>query len=152
VVAGTYILGETVFTIPRLGSVNLHSGKAPEYRGAAPGFWELYNGEREVGITIHRVATALDAGNILLQEAFPLDPMPPGDPLAYLERYRREVLQPNGVRLLVRAVADIASGRVHEQPQDPARARTYRTPDYRAIRELRRRVEARRLERMGRAS
>lgn len=147
VVAGTYILKETVFSIPRLGSINLHSGKAPEYRGAAPAFWELYNGEREVGITIHRVATALDAGDILLQETFPLDPAPAEDPLGYLERYRREVLRPNGVRLLAQAVAQIANGHVSERRQDPARAKTYRTPDYRAIRELRRRVAARRLER-----
>lgn len=144
VVAGTYILKESVFSIPRLGSINLHSGKAPEYRGAAPAFWELYNGEREVGITIHRVATALDAGDILLQETFPLDPAPAEDPLGYLERYRREVLRPNGVRLLVQAVAQIASDTVRERRQDPGRAKTYRTPDYRAVRELRRRVEARR--------
>ena len=43
----------------------------------------------------------------------------------------------------------IANGRFSERPQDPARAQTYRTPDYRAIRELRRRVAARRLERAG---
>jgi methionyl-tRNA formyltransferase len=144
VVAGTYILQETVFSIPRLGSINLHSGKAPEYRGAAPAFWELYNGEREVGITIHRVAPTLDAGDILLQKTFPLDPAPIEDPLEYLERYRGEVLRPNGIALLAHAVAQIANGTARPRPQDPDRARTYRTPDYRAVRELRRRVEARR--------
>jgi len=149
VVAYGHIIPPWMIELPRLGSINLHSGKAPEYRGAAPGFWELYNGEREVGITIHRVATALDAGDILLQETFPLDPAPAEDPLGYLERYRREVLRPNGVRLLAQTVAQIATGRVSERPQDPARAQTYRTPDYRAIRELRRRVAARRLERAG---
>ncbi|HEV2132557.1 MAG TPA: formyltransferase family protein, partial [Longimicrobiaceae bacterium] len=81
IVAGTYILTENVFGVPRLGSINLHSGKAPEYRGAAPAFWELYNGETEVGITIHRVTRSLDAGSILLQESFPLDPAPEQDPL-----------------------------------------------------------------------
>jgi len=152
VVAGTYVLKESVFSIPRLGSINLHSGKAPEYRGAAPGFWELYNGEREVGITIHRVAATLDAGDILVQEAFPLDPAPTGDPLAYLERYRADVLRPNGVRLLVQAVTQIAAGAVRARVQDPTRARTYRTPDYRAVRQLRRRVRARRRERTRSAS
>ena len=149
VVAGTYILKESVFAIPRLGSINLHSGKAPEYRGAAPGFWELYNAEPEVGITIHRVATSLDAGDILLQETFPLDPAPPGDPLDYLERYRAEVLRPNGIRLLTMAVAQLAAGSARVRAQDPARAVTYRTPDYRAVRELRRRVRTRRRERAG---
>ncbi len=144
VVAGTYILRESVFALPRLGSINLHSGKAPEYRGAAPGFWELYNGEPEVGITIHRVTTRLDAGHILRQETFPLDPAPAGDPTAYLERYRREILRPQGVRLMAEAVASLVHGTVVERPQDPSKARMYRTPDRAAIRELRRRVAVRR--------
>ena len=144
VVAGTYILRESVFALPRLGSINLHSGKAPEYRGAAPGFWELYNGDPEVGITIHRVTTRLDAGHILRQETFPLDPAPVGDPIAYLERYRREILRPQGVRLMAEAVASLVHGTVVERPQDPSKARMYRTPDRAAIRELRRRVAVRR--------
>jgi methionyl-tRNA formyltransferase len=145
VVAGTYILKDSVFTVPRLGCINLHSGKAPEYRGAAPGFWELYNGESCVGLTIHRVTTRLDAGAILLQELFPLDPTArDGDPMDYLERYRREVLRPNGVRLLAEAVTSIVKDTVVERAQDPSAGRVYRTPDYRAVKELRRRVKERR--------
>lgn len=144
VVAGTYILKPEVFDAPRGGSINLHSGKAPEYRGSAPAFWELYNGESSVGITIHRVAAALDAGTILAQESFPLDPAPPGDPLEYIEDYRRTVLRPNGIRLLELSVQAIARGGAEEWDQDHARARNYRNPDYSAVRELRRRVRERR--------
>ncbi len=147
VIAGTYILSADVFGIPRLGSINLHSGKAPEYRGAAPAFWELYNGESSVGITIHRVVADVDAGAVLRQESFPLEPAPDTDPIAYLERYRRTVLRPNGVRMLVAAVGDIARGATRESDQDSTRAKTYRTPDYAAVRELRRRVAARRRDR-----
>jgi methionyl-tRNA formyltransferase len=148
VVAGTYILREDVFSIPRLGSINLHSGKVPEYRGSAPAFWELYNGESEVGITIHWVARAVDAGRVLLQGSFPLDPAPAGDPLRYLERYRREVLRPNGIRLLCEAVARIAAGATDGWVQDPTRARTYKMPHHHAVRELRRRIRARRKARL----
>lgn len=144
VLAGTYILRPEVFEIPRLGCINLHSGKAPEYRGAAPAFWELYNGEREVGITVHRVVASLDAGAIIAQETFPLDSAPLEDPTAYIARYRREVLRPNGVRMVVQAVADIARGTARECAQDPSRAAMYRTPGHREVRELRRRVGARR--------
>jgi folate-dependent phosphoribosylglycinamide formyltransferase PurN len=147
VVAGTYILRESVFALPRLGSINLHSGKAPEYRGAAPGFWELYNGELEVGITIHRVTAALDAGHILWQETFPLDPAPMEDPMAYLEHYRQKVLRPEGVRLVAEAVTALANGSAVERPQNRSKARTYRTPDRAAIRELRRRIAERRQRR-----
>jgi methionyl-tRNA formyltransferase len=149
VIAGTYILRESVFGVPKDGSINLHSGKVPKYRGAAPAFWELYNGESEVGITIHRVAAAVDAGDVLLQETFPLEVAPDEDPLAYLERYRREVLRPNGVRMVALAVDGLASGTLRGRPQDHSSAMTFKTPDYRAVRELRRRVRARR--RRGRA-
>jgi methionyl-tRNA formyltransferase len=144
VVAGTYILRDGVFDIPRYGSINLHSGKTPEYRGAAPAFWELYNGESAVGITIHRVATALDAGDVLRQELFPLDRAPDGDPMDYIDRFRREVLRPNGIRMLAEVVREIAVGSARPIAQDHDAATTHRSPDYRAIREIRSRVRRRR--------
>jgi methionyl-tRNA formyltransferase len=143
VVAGTYILKESVFGIPRFGSINLHSGKVPEYRGAAPAFWELYHGESWVGVTIHRVVASLDAGPVLAQEMFPFDPAPKGDPLTYIEEFKRVVLTPNGVRMLVETVRALAENRAREIPQDHSAARTFPTPDYRAVRELRQRVRSR---------
>ncbi len=144
VVAGTYILRDGVYDIPRCGSINLHSGKAPQYRGAAPAFWELYNGESEVGITIHRVAAALDAGDMFKQETFTLNSAPEGDPLVYIDRYRREVLRPNGVRMLADVVREIAAGTAVATQQDQDAATTYRAPDHKAILELRSRVRHRR--------
>jgi methionyl-tRNA formyltransferase len=144
VVVGTYILRPSVFEIPTLGMINLHCGKVPQYRGAAPAFWELYEGDREVGITIHWVEATLDAGDIVCQETFPLDCAPAEDPLRYIERYYREVLTPNGIRLLLDAVARIAEGGRLGSPQDSAHATTYPIPDYRSVRELRKRVRDRR--------
>ncbi|HEY8174208.1 MAG TPA: formyltransferase family protein [Gemmatimonadaceae bacterium] len=143
VVVGTYILQPSIFEIPTLGMINLHSGKAPQYRGSAPVFWELYNGETEVGITIHWVESALDAGHIIRQQTFPLDSAPEGDPLNYIERYRREVLGPNGIRLLLDAVGHVAAAGRVGTPQDSAHAATYPLPDYRTVRELRKRVKER---------
>ena len=144
ILAGTYILKESVFALPRYGSINLHSGKVPEYRGAAPAFWELYHGEKAVGVTIHRVDAALDAGPILAEEMFPIDPAPGGDPLVYIEQFRQKVLGPNGVRMIVETVRSLADGTAKERQQNHAVARTFRSPDYRAVRELRSRVSARR--------
>jgi len=144
VIAGTYILNESVFALPRHGSINLHSGRVPEFRGAAPAFWELYNGEAAVGVTIHRVVASLDAGPVLAQEMFPLNSAPEQDPLTYIEQFKREVLLPNGVRMLVETVRALADGTAKETPQNHAVARTFPTPDYRAVRELRKRVRSRR--------
>jgi methionyl-tRNA formyltransferase len=144
VVAGTYILRRSVFDLPKHGCINLHSGKAPRYRGAAPVFWELYNGESEVGITIHRVTDTLDGGAILRQELYPIDPAPAPDPLLYIEQIRTQVLRPAGVRLLTDAVRDLINGTASEIIQDSSEAHTYRTPDFRAVKELRKRVQRRR--------
>jgi folate-dependent phosphoribosylglycinamide formyltransferase PurN len=140
VVVGTHVLRSEIFTRPRLGSLNLHLGAAPEFRGSSPGFFEMLEGVPEVGVTIHRVTETLDGGNILLQERFPLDVAPRGDPLAYLSRYLSEVLCPNGVRMMAAAVAAMARGGSGERIQDASRARTHRRATWAQKKELRRRV------------
>lgn len=144
VVDGTGILRESVFGLPRYGMVNLHCGRLPDYRGAPPAFWELLAGEREVGVTVHRVTAKLDEGPILAQELFPLDPAPPGDPVRYVRDLWRDVLRPNGLRLLARVAAEVAAGRVEPRPQGPTDKPTFRRPDRHAVADFRRRVAARR--------
>ncbi|HEX5387848.1 MAG TPA: formyltransferase family protein [Gemmatimonadales bacterium] len=145
VVVATPRLLPSLFRLPRLGSINLHFGHAPEYRGSAPAFWELYEGTPEVGLTVHWVNERLDQGDIILQERLPLDLMPPGDPMRYLTRYWREQLAPAGIRLLVTAVERLTQGPVPARAQDPARGRFFLRPTGRDKRELRRRVRARRV-------
>ena len=144
VIDGTYILKESVFSLPRLGAINLHCGRLPEYRGAPPAFWELYNGEREVGVTVHWVTAGVDEGPIIRQELVPLDPAPAGDPMRVVHEIWRDTLRPIGVRLLAEAVAAIAAGNGEGRRQNPADGRTYRFPDYSTVRELRARVADRR--------
>jgi folate-dependent phosphoribosylglycinamide formyltransferase PurN len=143
VVVGTPILRSDIFSRPRLGSINLHLGAAPEFRGSSPAFFEMLEGVAEVGVTIHRVTETLDGGNILLQERFPLDLAPSGDPLAYLGRYVSDVLCPNGVRMMATAVAALATGGCGERIQDASRARTRRRATWAQKRELRRIVSDR---------
>lgn len=144
VIAGTYILPPEVFDAPSMGSINLHTGKVPEYRGSAPGFWELYNGEDHVGVTIHSVTEELDAGDILLQRMVPLDRAPSIDPLAYLEEYRSAVLLPRGLQLLRLAVKLIGQGSLEGKSQDTSQARTFPKPTISHKRDLQRKIRERR--------
>lgn len=144
VVVAAYKLEPSVFSIPRLGCLNLHLGRAPEFRGSSPGFYELLEGVPEVGVTVHRVSAALDGGAILAQETFPLDIAPPEDPVAYLRWYQRAILIPNGARLMAAVVAGLAHGPLPERKQDESRARTRRRATWRLKRELRQVVRARR--------
>src|SRR5439155_5560131 len=65
IVLGTRILKRSTFSIPRMGCINLHKGKVPEYRGMPPGFWELYDGRSSAGVTVHFVDDGLDTGDIV---------------------------------------------------------------------------------------
>jgi len=65
IVLGTRVLKRSTFGIPRLGSINLHKGAVPHYRGMPPGFWEIYNGEKTAGVTVHFVDDTLDTGDIV---------------------------------------------------------------------------------------
>lgn len=144
VVVATPILPPSVFNLPALGCVNLHLGKAPEYRGSSPGFREMMAGEREVGVTVHRVTDVLDGGEILAQECFALDIAPAGDPIAYLARYQRTVLVPEGIRIMGDVVAALAEGCVIGRPQNHTGAPAGRRATYAEKRELRRVVARRR--------
>lgn len=70
---GAPILKPALFTLPRQGTINLHKGRLPHYRGMPPGFWELHHGETSVGVTVHRVDAGLDTGDILLEASVPVE-------------------------------------------------------------------------------
>lgn len=72
IVFGTGILKPKLFEIPEQGMINIHQGKIPDYRGQPPAFWELYNSESEVGLSVHCVAEKLDAGDLIFQTSLPI--------------------------------------------------------------------------------
>ena len=144
IVFACYRLRRSLFALPRLGTLNLHLGKAPEFRGSSPGFYELLGGVPEIGVTVHRVDDGLDTGPILLQRTFSLDLTPPGDPIHYLGALQREVLVPAGAALMAEAVRLEAKGEAVELPQGPNGSRPRRRATWAQQRELRRVVAARR--------
>lgn len=141
---GTNILKPETFNIPRLGSINLHCGQLPKYRGAPPAFWELMAGEREVGVTVHQVSAELDAGAIFAEGSYSLDPAPAGDPVVYADRVWREGLRPLGLQLIGRTVLALARGEAESRPQPQASTPANRMPSRRELRRLRDVVAARR--------
>jgi methionyl-tRNA formyltransferase len=144
IVFACYRLRKSLYSIPRLGTLNLHLGKAPEFRGSSPGFYELLAGVPEVGVTVHRVDDGLDSGPILIQRTLPLDPVPTGDPLQYLASLQREVLVPAGAALMAEAVRLEARGAAIEMPQPPTGFRPRRRATWTQQRELRQVVSDRR--------
>ena len=58
--------------VPRLGVINFHPSLLPRYRGPIPVGWAIRNGDREIGMTFHRMSADLDTGPILAQATLPL--------------------------------------------------------------------------------
>ena len=68
VVIAFRMLPELAWSIPKLGTINIHTSYLPNYRGAAPINWVLINGEKKTGVTSFYINNEIDKGNILLQE------------------------------------------------------------------------------------
>lgn len=64
------ILRPVVFEMPKLGTINCHAGKLPEYRGRNILNWALINDEKEFGITVHYIDRGVDTGDIILQRLY----------------------------------------------------------------------------------
>ncbi len=144
VIYGTNIIKESVFSIPRLGSINLHQGLAPNYRGGPPVFWELFNGEGEVGLTVHFVAQKVDTGDIILQRTVPLeyDRKFGSDFEAFIAEFRSK-LREDSAELVADAVSGIAAGKFNRIPQDTSLGKRYRLPTKKEKDEMRRRLKKR---------
>jgi folate-dependent phosphoribosylglycinamide formyltransferase PurN len=65
VIYGGPILKPEVFEIPALGTLGIHHGRTPQYRGKKTTFWEVFNGERTAGVTIQRLNRGIDTGDIV---------------------------------------------------------------------------------------
>ena len=68
VIVAFRMLPEVVWSMPKLGSINLHGSLLPKYRGAAPIHWAVANGERETGVTTFFLKHKIDTGDMLFQE------------------------------------------------------------------------------------
>lgn len=65
VVVAFRMLPEVVWSMPPLGTINLHGSLLPHYRGAAPINWAVINGETETGATTFFIEKEIDTGKII---------------------------------------------------------------------------------------
>lgn len=128
------ILKRSLFSIPRFGTVNLHKGSVPQYRGMPPAFWELWNEESSIGCTVHWVDDRLDTGDIVKQSTVVRDRY---STLRGLQLQLDEL----GVRLVDDAVHEILAGRSNSVAQPPG-GKTYRKPTLAQAAALKDRLDA----------
>ena len=68
IVVAFRMLPKVVWTIPPMGTINLHASLLPNYRGAAPINWVIINQEKTTGVTTFFIDEKIDSGKILLQQ------------------------------------------------------------------------------------
>ena len=68
------MLPEVVWTMPKLGTFNLHAALLPQYRGAAPINWAVINGENITGVTTFMIDKKIDTGGIILRSECHIEP------------------------------------------------------------------------------
>ena len=72
IVVAFRMLPEVVWSMPELGTFNLHGSLLPRYRGAAPINWAVINGDMETGVTTFFLQHEIDTGDLILQERIPI--------------------------------------------------------------------------------
>lgn len=115
VVAYGRILPPELLHIAPLGCINLHVSLLPKYRGSAPIQWAVLNGDTKTGVTIMQLDEGCDTGDILMVEPVEIGPETTSGELF-------DQVSAVGARTLVRAVEELAAGRLTPHPQDEAKA------------------------------
>ena len=69
-----YLISTAILDTARIAALNMHGSLLPKYRGRAPVNWAVLHGETETGASLHIMEAKPDAGDIVGQEAVPIDP------------------------------------------------------------------------------
>lgn len=109
------LLSEEVLALPTKGCINVHPSLLPKYRGASPVVQALLDGESRTGMTIMRMAKALDSGDVILQQQVEIGAEENATALT-------DRLSALGGSMTVQALDLIQAGRAQETPQDHNRA------------------------------
>jgi methionyl-tRNA formyltransferase len=131
-VAAPEIFKRELLSIPRLGCINMHSGRLPTYRGMMPTFWQMLRGEPAVTISVHRMAEKLDAGDVLATRPFVIKK---GDSLDRVIKGTKC----EGARLLISVLRDLRADRARSTPLDMKQAGYFSFPKAGDVREFRKR-------------
>jgi folate-dependent phosphoribosylglycinamide formyltransferase PurN len=117
---GSPILKPELFEIPCFGTLGIHHGKVPAYRGNKTTFWAMYNGEPAAGVTIQKINAGLDTGSIVKE----------GEVAIGNRSYRTvwKKLEALGLDLYIQAILEVKNGTATYRPQTGKKGKLYRNP------------------------
>ena len=110
IVVAFRMLPEVVWSMPPMGTFNLHASLLPQYRGAAPINHAIINGEKETGLTTFLLDKEIDTGEIIMQEKVVIEDDETAGTL-------HDKLMLLGNKVVVETIKMIEEGKVHSQSQ-----------------------------------
>lgn len=111
VVVAFRMLPEIVWSMPTIGTFNLHASLLPDYRGAAPINWAIINGETKSGATTFMIDKKIDTGNLMLQQEVDI-------PSEWTAGDLHDSLMILGADLVLETVKGLEAGKLEARPQD----------------------------------
>jgi folate-dependent phosphoribosylglycinamide formyltransferase PurN len=117
---GSPILKPALFEIPKLGTLGIHHGKLPKYRGNKTMFWAMYHDEAAAGVTIQKVNVGLDTGLIVKEGSVPIGCR--SQPAVWRD------LETLGLNLYLQAILEVKDGTAQYHPQEGNGGKLYRNP------------------------
>lgn len=131
-VACPFILKGPLLSLPFFGCINIHHGPLPRYKGMMPTFWQMYHGEKKIGVCIHQMTANVDEGAALLRDELEIQP---GETLDHLIRRSKR----HGAHCMAEGIRQIASKTYKRFPLQNARGSYFTFPTLEEIREFHRR-------------
>jgi len=131
-VAAPEIFKKGILGVPKLGCINIHSGRLPIYRGMMPNFWQLLHGEKDAVVTVHEMVEKLDAGGILGTLQWPLKTNDS------LDRVITGTKQ-DGARLMMDVILQMKAGESTATPLDMSDKKYFSFPKSKDVKAFRKR-------------
>ena len=110
VIVAFRMLPEEVWSMPALGTFNLHASLLPQYRGAAPINWAIINGEKKTGVTTFFLNHEIDKGSVIHMQELQIGENDNAGDI-------HDRLMVVGAELVVKTIRDIATGSVQTVEQ-----------------------------------
>ena len=101
-ILGNQIFKKNLITLPKYGSINLHTALLPKYRGLMPTFWVLKNNEKYTGVSVFFIDEGIDSGPILVQKKIEIKNQTQAELIKLTKR--------TGMLAIVEAISLIMSG------------------------------------------
>ena len=140
--SGFGIIREPLLSMAPQGVLSYHHGNIRKYRGQPVAFWELYHGERELGVTVQALNEGLDSGKIVTEITVPIEPND-----SWRSLYRRAYAVSDG--LLLEACRRLSTqGFSPLEVPEAELGRLYTSPNFRQWLMLHFKVAGRKLRRL----